>query len=588
MRGARGGASAGVAVAGSALVLLGVSACGSQGETPGGPDAAGTAISDAGIESDTGAAPDATKGTGGADGGGLTDGGQQLVDAGVDAAMEDASGDASAAIQAHANADDAVEAMLLNFWDQNLGYLDAVQHTSGATGYWTFQQAWDAVLDAVERHGGARFTGTLRTLYNAQNAIGWSRDYYDDENWATLALIHAYDLTGDAIYLTEAETLYADIMGAWDTTCCGAVPGGLWWDRAHTQKATASNAGAALSGALLYSRANNDATYLTFAQQAFAFWNANMVNPTTHQVTDHITAAGQMVAWKFTYNEGLMIGAAVALDQASGDAGTIAVAEPIASFVLGSETEASALGMVLTDGPDSTCGSNPPNDCMQFKGIAARYMAALYQADPKPAYLALLTQSAAAAWTIARDPSSGLFGTDWGEPFSATAEADGAPSPGYLNASSSAAMALAAAAIVQGSAAPDPVGVYEAEESVLHSVGLEATYGAFEGWGYVAGWGAVGEGVDFLVTAPSAGLYDLTFRYAAEEAGNASRLLTVNGANPIVGQAEQPFASTGSWATYATVTVTVTLAPGLNTVSLTYDSSSANDLNLDQLSVLPH
>jgi predicted alpha-1,6-mannanase (GH76 family) len=516
---------------------------------------------------------DATASDAGA-GGDATDA-ATTVDAPSSADAPSSDADAAAALQAHADADDAVEAMLLAFFDPGQKYLDATRGTTTLTGYWTYQQAWDAVLDAVERHqgSGTRFTGTLRTFYETQNAIGWSRDYYDDENWATLALIRAYDLTGDATYLVEAKTLYADIMAAWDTTCCGTTAGGLWWDRAHTQKATAANAGAVVSGARLYER-TNDAQYLTFAQQAFTFWAANMVDPTTHQVIDHLTPSGQKVAWKYTYNEGLMIGAAVALAHAGGSSSSIALAEQIASFVLTSETEASALGPILTDGTDAAC----TGDCMQFKGIAARYLAALYQADPgHPEYLALLTRSAGAAWTIARDPSSRLFGADWGAPFSA---------PAQLEATSSAAMTLAAVAILEGSAPPDPPGVYEAEEGVLHSVGLEAVHGAFDGWGYVAGWNADGQWVDFFVAAPTAGQYDLAFRYAAG-AGDASRLVYVNGANAV---ANQKLASTASWDSYGTVTMTVGLAAGTNTVSLIYNSSlgSTNYVNLDRLTVSKH
>jgi hypothetical protein len=280
------------------------------------------------------------------------------------------------------------------------------------------------------------------------------------------------------------------------------------------------------------------------------------------------------VDWKFTYNEGLMIGAAVALAQATGNGGSIALAQNIASFMQTSETESSPLGTILTDGSDTAC----TGDCMQFKGIAARYLATLYQADPgHPEYLGLLTRSADAAWTIARDPTSHLFGTDWGAPFVA---------PGQLNATSSAAMTLAAVAMLEGSAPPDPPGIYEAEESVLHSVGLEAIHGAFDGWGYVAGWNADGQWVDFLVTVPTAASYDLTFRYAAG-AGAASRLLYVNGANAVANQA---MASTGSWDTYATVTVILPLPAGASTVSVIYNASlgSTNYLNLDRLTVTLH
>jgi len=280
------------------------------------------------------------------------------------------------------------------------------------------------------------------------------------------------------------------------------------------------------------------------------------------------------VAWKFTYNEGLMIGAAVALAQATGDATSLALAEHVAGFVESSETETSSLGVILTDGSDTAC----TGDCMQFKGIAARYLATLYQGDPgHPETLALLTRSADAAWTIARDPTSHLYGSDWGAPFAA---------PAQLDATSSAAMTLAAVAILEGSAPADPPGVYEAEESVLHSVGLEALHGNFDGWGYVAGWNADGQWVDFLVNVEAAAAYDLTFRYAAG-AGDATRLVYVNGENAV---ANQSIPSTGSWDTYATVTATVSLTAGANTVSLIYNSSlgSTNYVNLDRLSVTLH
>ena len=55
-------------------------------------------------------------------------------------------------------------------------------------------------------------------------------------------------------------------MGAWDTTCCGPVKGGVWWDTQHTQKATASNFGPVITAVQLFQRTNNN-TYLAFAKQ---------------------------------------------------------------------------------------------------------------------------------------------------------------------------------------------------------------------------------------------------------------------------------------------------------------------------------
>jgi len=213
----------------------------------------------------------------------------------------------------HNRADQALQSFLLKFWNGGQQYLRNRYPSDGTlTGYWTYANGWDAVLDGVERTGGAQYIGLIESLYLGQNSRNWTNDYYDDECWMTVTLMRAYDLTTNPVYLTQAQALYADIQGGWDTTCCGPTVGGLWWNKPHTQKATAANAGAALAGARLYQRTTN-AAYLTFAQQVYWFWWSNMVDQSTFQVADHIDPTGTKTWWKFTYNEGLMIGASVAL-----------------------------------------------------------------------------------------------------------------------------------------------------------------------------------------------------------------------------------------------------------------------------------
>ena len=451
-------------------------------------------------------------------------------------------GDDAATWNAHA--DRALEAMLLHYWRPS---------TFTGSAYWTYAQAWDAVLDGVERTKNDRFDGWVEALYLAQNAQGWSRDYYDDENWMTLALIRAYDLHGDAKYLAQAKALYADIEAAWDTSCCGAHPGGIWWDRPHTQKATAANAGPVIAGVRLADR-TGDASYRTFADKVYAYWIANMVDPTTYQVFDHETPDGKIVKYKFTYNEGLMIGAAVAL-------GKLDDARHIASFMLAHETQSD----VLYDGTDTGC----TGDCQQFKGIGFRYLLALDQASPDPAYETVLAASAHAIWNDAQG-SGVLFAPDWAGPAVAT------PS---IDADSSAAMALIALRrVALGAAAPVTTTHYEAEDGVVHALGLEASHAGYGGWAYLAGWNADGQWVDFKVHLMAATTH-LALRYAAG-AGDASRLIFVDGNNAI---ANVKLASTGSWDTWATQTVPLSLAAGDHTISVIYNSSlgSTSYVNLD-------
>jgi predicted alpha-1,6-mannanase (GH76 family) len=468
--------------------------------------------------------------------------GDAAVDTAGDAAVDAPSADIALW---HERADQALEAMLLGYW--NASYLD------GAA-YWTFAQAYDAALDGIERTG--RYTGWAETLYLAQDAHGWSSNYYDDENWMALALIRAYDLAHDAKYLAQAKALFADIMAAWDTTCCGAHPGGIWWDRAHTQKATASNAGPVITGVRLAAR-TGATSYRDFARQVYTYWRANMVDPTTFEVFDHIAPGGAIAKYKFTYNEGLMIGAAQALDE-------LADAHAVAGRMLAAETK----GGILDDGTNTGC----TGDCQQFKGIGYRYLQALHDASPKPAYAAVLDASAQAIWGRARSPAT-RFAPDWaGPPVTAPT----------IDADSSAVMAVNLHARSLGPAAPPPAR-YDAEDGVLHALGLEASHAGFDGWGYVAGWHTDGQWVDFHVHTQGAG--HLVLHYAAG-AGNASRLIYVDGANAIANQA---FASTGSWDTWSTLTVPLALAAGDHAISVIFNSGlgSANYINLDWIELAP-
>ena len=129
-----------------------------------------------------------------------------------------------------------------------------------------------------------------------------------------------------------------------------------------------------------------------------------------------------------------------------------------------------------------------------------------------------------------------------------------------------------------------PANQYEAENAAVHGMNLEALYGSYTGWGYLAGWNANGSWVDFTINCATAGPHDLVFRYAAG-AGNASRVLKTNG---VVLVANQVFTNTGAWSIYSTLKVTCNLPAGPNTVSLLFDSTqlSSNWLNLDNLTVL--
>jgi predicted alpha-1,6-mannanase (GH76 family) len=484
---------------------------------------------------------------------------------------------------ANAHADDAVQALLLHFWNA-ASFLEAPSRPAAPS---ALALAWEVVAAAAERHERARFVGAVRTFYDLENKAGWKFDRYDDENAMVLALLRAFDITGDDAYLLQARLLYRDIMAAWDTTCCTpegiTMRGGVWHDRAEDRKSTAVNAGAVISGARLFERTKLS-VYLSFAKQVYDYWSTSMVDPKTYQVKDNVSPTA-VQSPKYTYDQGLMIGASVALAHATGDAAPLANAHKYAAFMLANEVDARG---ILSDGNAAAC----LEECAQYKGIAAQYLAELYAADRAHSeYVAMLIRCAESLVSV-RD-ASGVFGPDWG--------ATGGPLT--LSATASAAMALASLASLGAPVTSDPIATGEAEEGTLHGVGLEAMYQGFAGWGYVSAWGCLaspaldpgckkqdvdGQSVTVDVHAPADGPYDLTIRYAAiiddRNATQASRRLVVNdGAFVIDTLGLKP---TQSWTFWNEEKLAqVPLRAGRNQVSLSFDSghSSYGYINLDHI-----
>lgn len=310
-------------------------------------------------------------------------------------------------------ADAALRSFLTHFWDEEQVYLrDRAANPRGISGYWTYAQGFDALLDGYERTRKPEYRELIGRFYEGQDRRRWLVPHYDDQAWMALALMRAFDLTGERRYLERAEALLGDLRLAWDTTCCGDRKGGVWWDRSHSQKATASNAGTALAAARLYQRTRRRAD-LRFAEQVYRFWRETMVNPATGQVADHIDPKGQVTWWRFTYNEGLMIGAAVELYRITRDPDYLEDAHRFARFMVAQETTPTRFGRVLHDGGNNQCGG----DCHQFKGPAYRYLMLLYRLDPTHTeYFDVLRASAQAIWSLARNPETGLFAVSWAGP----------------------------------------------------------------------------------------------------------------------------------------------------------------------------
>ncbi len=450
-----------------------------------------------------------------------------------------------------------------------------------SSGVWTTPtgEAWqpalgvDAVINIYQRTRDARFLSVIEKSFEHYN--GRRSYYFDDDAWYLNAWIRAFDVTGQAKYLDEAKSIFSKLTTAWDGTCGG----GVWWNGDRAYKNAITNELFLLSASRLHRRAPNGTGAGSYYDWAFKEWNwfknSGMING-SRLVNDGLNSSCQNnggTTW--TYNQGVILGGLVELWRISGDRGYLASAEQIAEATINTQSPNGTLRE-----PCEAGGCD--GDGRIFKGIFAQGLSRLYNADRgnKPAYGTYLSNNANTVWNSSRDGSNG-FGVKWAGPNTGVDEATQA----------AAALLIGEVALLNAggeTTTPPPYNpgattTYEAENGVRHNIVVEATYGGYSGSGYLAGWNGDGQWVDFNVTVPTSRSYTVTFRYAGG-AGNSSRLVFVNGADRV---ANQSFAGTGGWGNYSTVSLSIPLNAGSNTISLIYNSGkgSSNWLNLDKIDV---
>ena len=125
-------------------------------------------------------------------------------------------------------------------------------------------------------------------------------------------------------------------------------------------------------------------------------------------------------------------------------------------------------------------------------------------------------------------------------------------------------------------AAPAPK-IYQAESATLTGATVDKINGGYSGTGYADFQNASGDSIKWNVSNTTAGSVKLTFRYANGSTANRPLSLKINGVTVVA------FNATGAWTTWKTVTVTVQLIAGVNTIALS--TIGSNGANIDSLTV---
>jgi predicted alpha-1,6-mannanase (GH76 family) len=293
----------------------------------------------------------------------------------------------------------------------------SVEGGNATFNYWWLAHAIDARLDAQGRdpEASADWLGQAVTIYRnilERNDGSLFNDYFDDMLWYALAIVRLFEASGERHYLDDAIAIWEHVTEfGWN----GQQGASLAWRKQQLYyKNTPANGPFVILGCRL-SRLDDrpDAPdYLGYARTAFDWLTDTLVDPRTGFVEDGINREedGRVdTQWRFTYNQGLYVGAAVELART----GAPDSAALIASAV---RTAGTAIAELARDGVFIDEGDG--GDEGLFKGVYYRYLGLLLEElrEDSPERRRLedfVVTSTDALWSRAHDGEFLLAANDW-------------------------------------------------------------------------------------------------------------------------------------------------------------------------------
>jgi len=246
-------------------------------------------------------------------------------------------------------------------------------------------------------------------------AEGFLDNCYDDNGWWATAWIKAYDITGEANYLSLAEGIFNNMTGAGPTNCSD---GGIIWcaartpDQGYYVNAIANELYLSVAALLANRVGSNKTYYQTIAENQWTwFKNSGMIND-EGTINDGLTLdCKNNGATVWSYNQGVILGGLVELNKANGDASLLTSATDIAQAAITNLTDSNH---VLHD-PCEPDGCAP--DGTQFKGAFIRNLVQLQQVAPNDAFKQVIDASANSIWANDRSASNDSLSVVWSGPF---------------------------------------------------------------------------------------------------------------------------------------------------------------------------
>ncbi|GAE05978.1 glycoside hydrolase family 76 protein [Paenibacillus sp. JCM 10914] len=308
-------------------------------------------------------------------------------------------------------ADEAQRALEQHFWNDSIRmYNIETPCPDGACNtifhYWWMAHAADVLVDGYLRTKDPVYAERLEQLYEGvlrRNEGEWPNELYDDMEWMALAWLRAYEATGQDKYKQAVLTLWEDIQHGWNDIQGGGI---AWHKEQLGYKNTPANAPAVILAARLYRAFGNPAD-LEWAQRIYTWQKHSLVDPSTGFVWDGMNRIGDGAIdkdWKFTYCQGVFIGAAAEMHRTTGD--SVYLADSLRTF--------QAMHAELADAVDGLLPDEGSGDAGLFKGILTRYVAEAIKLWPERAdATGWLERNAGMLWEQGKAVDGALFGTDW-------------------------------------------------------------------------------------------------------------------------------------------------------------------------------
>lgn len=318
-----------------------------------------------------------------------------------------------------ANAEVITDDFLVKYWNSQAKYFNYSNQGNIDFHYWPQAHSLDVLLDAYERSNSNSYITYIDNWFEGvyiRNGNSWINDYYDDMEWNALAMLRAYEITGDQKFKLAVDLLWKDIKTGWNDYANGGL---MWFKGTPNGKNAISNSPASILASRLY-QIDQNPDDLEWSKKLYNWTKSSLVDPSSGAVWDHvIDNSGELSVrkdWVFTYNQGVYLGAALELFKITGESIYLNDAQKAADYTLNSLSTTERL---LKDEGEGDGGL--------FKGIFVRYFTQLIlnenvSASVRNRYSIFIEHNAKELWMKGRNDRTNLFSSYWNTKPSATTD----------------------------------------------------------------------------------------------------------------------------------------------------------------------